>query len=220
LFTNGTQVEHLIEMAHEMSAEDRLREGLARAVIASIGPTCSESLEAHDLPVDLEPEHPRMGQLVREAAARGPALLREIADHRRQTTDDRRRTTVGHRPAVVHGPSSVVRGPAPVHQPATPWEASRFMRACRREPVDATPVWLMRQAGRYMKEYRELRGRVSFLELCKNPALVSEVTVSAQERIGADAAILFADILLVVEPLGLQLEYTRGDGPAISPVVR
>src|SRR5262249_44984900 len=88
------------------------------------------------------------------------------------------------------------------------------------EPVDATPVWLMRQAGRYMPEYRELRGRVSFLELCKNPDLVSEVTVSAQERIGADAAILFADILLIVEPLGLNLEYTRGNGPAIQPVVR
>jgi uroporphyrinogen decarboxylase len=94
------------------------------------------------------------------------------------------------------------------------------MRACRREPVDATPVWLMRQAGRYMREYRELRGRVSFLELCKNPPLVSEVTVSAQERIGADAAILFADILLVAEPLGLHLEYNRGEGPSIQPPVR
>jgi uroporphyrinogen decarboxylase len=94
------------------------------------------------------------------------------------------------------------------------------MRACRREAVPYTPVWLMRQAGRYMKEYRELRERVSFLELCKSPALVSEVTCSAAERIGADAAILFADILLVVEPMGLKLEYTRGEGPVIEPAVR
>jgi uroporphyrinogen decarboxylase len=94
------------------------------------------------------------------------------------------------------------------------------MRACRREAVSFTPVWLMRQAGRYMKEYRELRERVPFLELCKRPELVSEVTVTAAERIGADAAILFADILLVVEPMGLNLEYSRGEGPVISPPIR
>jgi uroporphyrinogen decarboxylase len=94
------------------------------------------------------------------------------------------------------------------------------MRACRREAVPFTPVWLMRQAGRYMKEYRELRERVPFLDLCKSPDLVSEVTVTAAERIGADAAILFADILLIVEPTGLSLEYTKGEGPVIDPPVR
>jgi uroporphyrinogen decarboxylase len=78
----------------------------------------------------------------------------------------------------------------------------------------------MRQAGRYMQEYREVRARNSFLDLCKNPDLVAEVTVTAAERINADAAILFADILLIVEPLGLNLEYSKGDGPVISPVVR
>jgi uroporphyrinogen decarboxylase len=103
---------------------------------------------------------------------------------------------------------------------STNWQNSPFMRACRREAAPFTPVWLMRQAGRYMKEYRELRERVSFLELCKSPELVSEVTVTAAERIGADAAILFADILLVVEPMGLELEYARGDGPLIRPPVR
>jgi uroporphyrinogen decarboxylase len=94
------------------------------------------------------------------------------------------------------------------------------MRACRREPAPYTPVWLMRQAGRYMKEYRDLRARVPFLDLCKSPELVSEVTVTAAERIGADAAILFADILLVVEPMGLRLEYAAGEGPVIEPPVR
>ena len=92
---------------------------------------------------------------------------------------------------------------------------SPFMRACRREPVPYTPIWLMRQAGRYMREYREVRARTSFLELCKTPDLAAEVTVTAVERLGVDAAIIFADILLVVEPMGIELEFTKGEGPAI-----
>ena len=94
------------------------------------------------------------------------------------------------------------------------------MRACRKEPVDATPIWLMRQAGRYMKEYRELRAKVPFLELCKNPDLVSEVTVTAAKKLGVDAAIIFADLLLIVEPLGLSLAYGQGEGPIIKPALR
>src|SRR5260370_665637 len=78
----------------------------------------------------------------------------------------------------------------------------------------------MRQAGRYMKEYRDVRAKVSMLELCRTPDLVAEVTVTAAERIGADAAILFADILLIVEPLGLSLEFSAGEGPVITPTVR
>jgi uroporphyrinogen decarboxylase len=105
--------------------------------------------------------------------------------------------------------------------PATaPWQDSRFMKACRREPVDATPVWLMRQAGRYMKEYRELRTKVPFLELCKTPHLVSEVTVTAAKRLGVDAAIIFADLLLIAEPLGFSLAYGQGEGPIIKPALR
>jgi len=97
---------------------------------------------------------------------------------------------------------------------------SVFMRACRREPVPYTPIWLMRQAGRYMQEYRELRARVGFLELCKTPALAAEATVTAVERLGVDAAIIFADILLILEPMGLQLEFSKGDGPVIHNPVR
>lgn len=101
-----------------------------------------------------------------------------------------------------------------------PWQDLRFMKACRLEVVDATPVWLMRQAGRYMKEYRDLRAKVPFLELCKNPGLVSEVTVTAATKLGVDAAIIFADLLLIVEPLGFGLEYGKGQGPVIKPVLR
>ena len=97
---------------------------------------------------------------------------------------------------------------------------SPFMRACRREQVPYTPVWLMRQAGRYMKEYREVRARHSFLEMCKRPEVASEVTVYAAHRLGVDAAIIFADILLIIEPMGLDLEFARGEGPVIHNPVR
>ena len=94
--------------------------------------------------------------------------------------------------------------------------SSPFLKACRREKTSLTPVWLMRQAGRYMKEYREVRDKVSFLELCKTPDLCAEVAVTAQEKIGADAAIVFSDLLLILEPLGFGLEYNSGNGPVIT----
>ena len=83
-----------------------------------------------------------------------------------------------------------------------------------------TPIWLMRQAGRYMREYREVRAKTTFLELCKNPSLAAEVTVTAAERLGVDAAIIFADILLILEPMGIDLEFARGEGPVIHNPVR
>jgi len=94
------------------------------------------------------------------------------------------------------------------------------MKACRREATPFTPVWLMRQAGRYMKEYRDLRDRNSFLDLCKDSDLAAEVTVYAVQRLGVDAAILFSDILVLVEPMGLMLEYAKGDGPVIHNPLR
>ena len=97
---------------------------------------------------------------------------------------------------------------------------SVFMRACRREPVPYTPIWLMRQAGRYMPEYRKVRAKMGFLELCKNSSLAAEVTVTAAERLGVDAAIIFADILLIIEPMGLALEFNKGEGPVIHNPVR
>jgi len=94
------------------------------------------------------------------------------------------------------------------------------MKACRREPVPYTPIWLMRQAGRYMQEYREVREKTTFLELCKNPSLATEVTVTAAERLGVDAAIIFADILLILEPMGIDLEFANGEGPVIHNPIR
>jgi uroporphyrinogen decarboxylase len=94
------------------------------------------------------------------------------------------------------------------------------MRACRREPAPYTPIWLMRQAGRYMAEYRAVRAKTTFLELCKTPSLAAEVTVTAAERLGVDAAIIFADILLILEPMGADLEFAHGEGPVIHNPVR
>src|SRR5437763_13369170 len=97
---------------------------------------------------------------------------------------------------------------------------SPFMRACRRESVPYTPVWLMRQAGRYMQEYREVRARHTFLAMCKQPEVAAEVTVYAAHRLNVDAAIIFADILLIIEPMGLDLEFAKGEGPVIHNPVR
>lgn len=97
---------------------------------------------------------------------------------------------------------------------------SPFLKACRGEPTDVTPVWLMRQAGRYMADYRAIRSKVSFLDLCKRPELATEVTVTAADRLGVDAAILFADILLILEPLGFDLEFAKGEGPVIHNPIR
>jgi uroporphyrinogen decarboxylase len=95
----------------------------------------------------------------------------------------------------------------------------RFLRACRREPTDVTPVWFMRQAGRYMAEYRELRKKYTLLEICKTPELALEVTLQPL-RLGMDAAILFADILLPLEPMGAPFEFAKGEGPVIHEPVR
>jgi uroporphyrinogen decarboxylase len=95
-----------------------------------------------------------------------------------------------------------------------------FLAACRREQTPFTPVWLMRQAGRYMEDYRKLRAQYDFLELCKKPDLAAEIAVTPVERLGVDAAILFSDILLILEPMGVGLEYTKGDGPVIQNPVR
>jgi uroporphyrinogen decarboxylase len=97
---------------------------------------------------------------------------------------------------------------------------SPLLRACRREPLPAPPIWLMRQAGRYMKEYRALREKVPFLTLCRDPDLITEVTVFAAKRLGVDAAIIFSDLLLPLEPLGFSLAYDRGEGPSVEPPIR
>jgi len=98
--------------------------------------------------------------------------------------------------------------------------SSRFLDACRRRPTDVRPVWFMRQAGRYMKQYREIRARHTILEICKRPDLAAQVTLQPVEVLDVDAAIIFADLLLPVEPMGLRLKFVAGEGPVIDNPVR
>ncbi|MBI3599892.1 MAG: uroporphyrinogen decarboxylase [Nitrospinae bacterium] len=97
---------------------------------------------------------------------------------------------------------------------------SQFLKACRREKTDYTPIWLMRQAGRYMKEYRAIREKHSFLTMCKTPEIAAEVTLQPVKKLGVDAAIIFADILLPLEGMGINLEFAKNEGPIIHNPVR
>jgi uroporphyrinogen decarboxylase len=198
LFTSDQQVVTMLAVADQLGLTEQVREGLRGAVVASIGPTTSQMLRGSKLPVDVESAHPKMGTLVREAAERCGELLR------------RKR----HAAAVLSGPASDVL------DPNAPWFDSPFMKACRREPCEVTPVWLMRQAGRYMAEYRRIRSKTTFLELCKTPSLCAEIAVTAVQRLGVDAAIIFSDLLPILEPMGFKLEYTQGEGPVIHNPLR
>jgi len=199
MFTSSHQIVNMLRVAERLNVSEALRTGVANAVIASIGPTTSETLLELGIPADLEPEHSKMGQLVIAAAEKATSILR------------RKRT-----PIVV--PSAI--GADKVNPTAGPWDDGPFLRACRRQPVGRTPIWLMRQAGRYMAEYRAVREKVSFLELCKNPALCADVMSTAVDKLGVDAAIIFSDLLPILEPLGLQLEFAPGDGPVIHNPIR
>src|ERR1700739_1252019 len=97
---------------------------------------------------------------------------------------------------------------------------SLFVRACLRLPVERTPVWFMRQAGRYMQQYREVRKHHSLIEICKDPELAAEVTITAAEYLGVDGAIIFADLLLPLEVMGLPFRFEAGEGPVIDKPVR
>jgi uroporphyrinogen decarboxylase len=99
-------------------------------------------------------------------------------------------------------------------------DGSRFVRACLRQPVDRPPVWFLRQAGRYMQEYRDIRKHHTLVEICKQPEIAAEVTITAAEKLGVDAAIIFADLLLPLEPMGLDFEFQAGEGPVVHHPVR
>jgi uroporphyrinogen decarboxylase len=207
LFTSSQQVNHLIQVASREGLEEKMREGFKRIVIGSIGPTTTETLRENGLSADYEPNSPKMGNLVREMARRGEALLRK----KRIAYENGVDTNRWRRVDMIWVKDTHLRPTA---------RDSVFMKACRQEPTDYTPIWLMRQAGRFLREYRELRARVPFLELCKTPELAAEVTLSAVDRLAVDAAIIFADILLILEPLGVELEFSKGDGPRIKKPVR
>jgi uroporphyrinogen decarboxylase len=101
-----------------------------------------------------------------------------------------------------------------------PEGSSRFVRACLRQPVDRTPVWFLRQAGRYMPEYMAVRKHHTLLDICRTPSIAAEVTITAAERLDVDAAIIFADLLLPLTPMGLDFEFVAGEGPQVHTPIR
>lgn len=199
MFTSAHQVVNLLHMAERLGLSFEVRTALRRTVIASVGPTTSEMLHACDLAVDIEPEHSKMGPLVQAAATQAPDLLKR-----------KRRVSIAMQSAAH----------LPTQDKNAPWYDSAFLKACRREPAPYTPVWLMRQAGRYMEEYRQVRSGFSFLDLCKRPDLCAEIMITAVNKLKVDAAIIFSDLLPILEPMGLDLEFGPGEGPQIHNPVR
>lgn len=199
LFTSAHQAVNLLHMAERLHLSHEVRDALKRTVVASVGPTTTEMLHACEVAVDVEPEHPKMGPLVQAAAARAPELLKR-----------KRRVSIAMQSAAQ----------IPAQDKNAPWYDSAFLKACRREPAPYTPVWLMRQAGRYMEEYRQVRSGFSFLELCKRPDLCAEIMITAVDKLKVDAAIIFSDLLPILEPMGLNLEFGPGEGPQIHNPVR
>lgn len=240
MFTSAQQVVHLLQVAEQDQQKSALLAALRKSVVASIGPTTSERLLEMDLPVHLEPEQGKMAKLVSAAAAYwqtfqntelkpkrvpsmtvnegtfengpNPAAAFDLAEARRQRLQQ-------NIPSDLQEDRENAANAAKAFS-NEPWFQSPFMKAARHEPTDVTPVWLMRQAGRYMKEYQAVRDEVSFLELCKNPQLCSEVMVTAVDILGVDAAIIFSDLLPILEPMGFELTFGKGHGPQIHNPVR
>ncbi len=211
LFTSSRQIVNALHVAQCSGIADQLRQALRSTIIASIGPDTSATLRQHELPRDIEADHPTMERLLEVVATDLSELLgkkrwlAEAANAERQTVSAAQQT------------AGAIVAALDKNDPAYD---SPFLKACRREPVPFTPIWLMRQAGRYMPEYRAVREKVSFLELCKNPALCAEVMITAVRRLGVDAAIIFSDLLPILEPMGLDLEFSQGEGPVIHNPVR
>ncbi len=196
MFTSAQQVVHLLKIAGQLQQEEELRQALTKIAIASIGPTTSEMLRSQGLSVDFEPSVAKMGHLIKEATSQAEQLQKRKQQLAAQLVLTKESSTDGQ------------------------WDDTPFMRACRGLPTPYTPTWLMRQAGRYMAEYRAVREKTSFLELCENPQLCSEVMCTAVDKLGVDAAIIFSDLLPILQPMGLDLEFVAGDGPRINNPVR
>ena len=174
---------------------------LDRHVVLTSGVEPAEVLSDHGVPVDFQTE--------------ADTLQSTIAETERKLDEVRNIFQQKHIIRVnMSGPAS---SSTDVN---APWYNSPFMKACRGEPTDVTPIWMMRQAGRYMSEYRAVRDKISFLDLCANPQLCSEVMCTAVQKLGVDAAIIFSDLLPILVPMGCDLEFVKGDGPVIHNPVR
>ncbi len=201
LLTTSVQVHHLLQVTGSVERELQLRRALAKIAIISIGPTTSGTLEEKQLFADYEATPNKMDAMVEQGAKFGPEIVKQ-----KQARAEKSWVRLEEKESIGNAEELLRNSP--------------MMRACRKERNDTVPIWLMRQAGRYMAEYQLARHGLDFLSFCKNSDLAAEVTIGAVERLGVDAAILFADILLIVEPLGVPLAYKEGEGPVIARPVR
>ena len=156
IFTSSNQVTNVMQLAEAEGIGDKVKRGFARMAVGSIGPVCSEQIRAYGLNVDFEPEHSKLGHLVKEAAAQATLILIE----KRANAD---------RVEAIAPP--ILQRAAISNAPRSPLADHPMMKACRREAAPYTPIWLMRQAGRYMPEYRHVREQHDFLEMCRRPDL-------------------------------------------------
>ncbi len=205
LFTSASQVVNLMQVAEAEGIGAEVRRGFASMAIGSIGPVCSAELSSNGIHPDFEPEHSKLGHLIRDAALKSRAILeakRARPSSIEVITPPRGKNRLAE---------NLARSPR--------WDHP-FMKACRCEPAPYTPIWLMRQAGRYMPEYRKIRAEHSFLEMCTRSDIAAEVTAFAVQRLGVDAAIIFADILLPLVPMEVGLHYDKGEGPVIDRPLR
>ncbi|MCP5468853.1 MAG: uroporphyrinogen decarboxylase [Deltaproteobacteria bacterium] len=204
LLTSAIQIDHFLKMSQSVEEELQFRRALHRVVVVSIGPTCTARLRERQIFPDLEVFPNKMDNLVAQAAEQSHSLL------------EKKRQRAENSWVRLQVPLDLEKKADAVSQ----WEDSLMMRACRRLPNPRPPLWLMRQAGRYMAEYQLIRQGRGFIEFCKNPDLCTQATLDAIERLGVDAAIIFADILLILEPMGADLNFYEGVGPVIKNPVR
>ena len=209
LFTSSQQVVNLFHVASEQGLKNSLYNAFSNILVGSIGPTTTETLENYGISADYEPDSPKMGNFVRELARISNKLLLK----KRKALDLGIKTVSWKRIDMSWGDDVCLHNDNMKRE-------SIFLKACNLDETDYTPIWIMRQAGRFLREYREIRSKVSFLDMCKTPDLAAEVTLMPVERLDVDAAIIFSDILLILEPLGFNLQYSKNDGPQINKVLR
>ncbi len=195
LFTSAIQTDHLLEHAATLGQSQTLRRGLQKTVIYSIGPVTSERLCEHQLFPDAQSTPSKIDVLLKLISDTLPELSK-IKQNRIERT------------WVTNKNESKIQS------------HSLIMRAFDLKPNKTVPIWLMRQAGRYMAEYQLIRKKVDFLTLCKTPDLAAQATITALERLGVDAAIIFSDILLILETLGANVTFNDKEGPRITNPVR
>jgi uroporphyrinogen decarboxylase len=207
LFTEADQVRALLARAAGQDLTAPLRDALRQIAIGSINSSCSDVLREYHLTADFEADQPEASGFVFGMARLAHALV------------TKKRTAVDAGVDTAYWQRTDMRWPhASDHHNIN--TESMFLRACRRESTDYTPIWLLRQAGRYQRSYMNLKGDMDFLDMCKIPELTAEITLMAVERLGVDAAIIFADILPILQPMGFSLEYIKGTGPVIHNPIR